>query len=231
MDVPDQQNLLSISGGPREKVGIYMIMKHKRKKRLKVLSLCLLCSGVFLCSFVLYRFGLIPAFTPAGISNSLKSKLPRWSKAGPIQNKRNITRHLASYGLYTNEVESRAQKMMEKARSLHHTGSHPSANKILAELLKTYPYAGYREEASFLLAKGLFHEGEYRRSERVIQSLRDYDIHSKWLGRSLLILANIQERKGNRDETFRLYDYVIKEFSEYPEVINEAQNALPETNF
>ena len=133
--------------------------------------------------------------------------------------------------LYTQEVESRAQKMMEKARKSHHTGDYPSANKTLNQLLTTYPYTGLREEASFLLAKGLFYEDEYLQSEQIIQSLREYDMHSKWRGRALLILAKIHQQKGDKDKSFRLYNHVIQEFSEYPEVIDEARESLLSADF
>ncbi len=184
---------------------------------------CLIISvafGFLFCAGFLYRLKSRQVAPSRGLSSTVTEK----SLKGNTKN-----REFAS--LYTNEVESRSGQMMEKARKLHHAEDYSSANKILTKILTKYPYAGLREEASFLLARGLFYEGEYLLSEQVIQSLRDDDIHSKWLGRSLLILAKIHQQKGDTDESFRLYDHVIKEFSEYPEVISEARNSLPTADF
>ncbi len=181
-----------------------MNIKEKIKKHLSIKTLLFLAVPVFaLGGFLLYNL--------------------------PLRNKaENKSRTPSSYTLYTNEIESRAQKMMEESRRLHIIKDYSSANKTLSELLDKYPYTGHIEEASFLLAKGLFYEGEYQRSKKVIRQLRDdYDPHprSRWLGYSLLLLGKIQEQSGKKDDSIRLYRQVINEFPD-PGLVNEAEDLL-----
>ncbi len=141
-------------------------------------------------------------------------------------------REIASYTLYTAEIESRAKKIMESARRWHIIQDYKSANKTLTTFLTQYPYTGYMEEASYLLAKGLFYEGEFNSSERVIDRLREYAprSRSKWLGYSLLIMGNIHKQRGEIDDSIRLYRQIITEFSD-ADLINEAEDTLNDLSF
>ncbi|MDE0119194.1 MAG: hypothetical protein OXM55_04210 [Bdellovibrionales bacterium] len=145
--------------------------------------------------------------------------------------KENKQRGPASYTLYTPGIKARSKKMMEEARRLHVIEDYKSANVTLSKLLDQYPYTGYREEASFLLAKGLFYEGKYGRSEEVIQLLKEHDpgTNSKWLGYALLVQGKIHEIRGEVDDSIRLYRYVIKEFSD-TDLVNEAEDILIEVS-
>ena len=138
----------------------------------------------------------------------------------------------ASYTLYTPEAESRSTKMMEESRRLHIIEDYKSANKILNKLLNKYPYTGYMEEASFLLAKGFFYEGEYNRSVKVIQRLKEYNplSQSKWLGYSFLVMGKIHEQRGEKDDAVQLYRKVITDFSDEA-LINEAEDILLQVSF
>ena len=137
----------------------------------------------------------------------------------------------SSFTLYTSEIESRSKKMIEESRRLHLIEDYQSANKTLSELLDKYPYAGYMEEASFLLAKGLFYEEQFNRSEQVIERLQEYDprSRSKWLGYSLLIMGKIHEQRGEKDDSIRLYRKVITEFSDKA-LVDEAEDILMEVS-
>ena len=141
--------------------------------------------------------------------------------------KKNTHRKPAAYTIYGPEVKSRSKQMIEEGRRLHVIEDYKSANKTLAELLDKYPYAGYLEEASFLLAKGLYYEQDYIRSEEVIDTLLEYNpiSNSKWVGYSLLILGKIHEARGEKDDSMDLYRKVITEFSD-PELVNEAEDLL-----
>ena len=143
--------------------------------------------------------------------------------------KNNKDRTPASYTLYTPGIEARSKKMLEESRRLHVIEDYKSANVTLSKLLDQYPYAGYMEEASFLLAKGLFYEEEYGRSEEAIQRLREHDpgTNSKWLGYALLIQGKIHEQRGEVDDSMRLYRHVIKDFSD-KDLVNEAEDILLE---
>ena len=143
--------------------------------------------------------------------------------------KNNENRTPNSYTLYTSGIKARSKQYMEESRRLHEIRDYKSANAILTRLLDQYPYAGYMEEASFLLAKGLFYEGENVRSREVIQRLREHDpgTNSKWLGYALLIEGKIHEQKGEVDASIRLYRYVIENFSD-PALVNEAEDMLLE---
>ena len=140
---------------------------------------------------------------------------------------RNNNRVPASYTLHTTEIESRSKEMMEKSRRLHIIEDYKSANGILSELLEKYPYTTYTEEASFLLAKGLWHEEQYNKSEKVIQTLQEYapDSRSKWMGYSLLVMGKIYEEQEQSEAAARLYRTVISEFSD-GKLINEAEDML-----
>ena len=133
----------------------------------------------------------------------------------------------ASYTLHTTEIESRSKKMIEEGRRLHIIEDYKSANKTLFELLEKYPYTAYTEEASFLLAKGLLHEEQYQQSEKVIQTLQEYDpdSRSKWMGYSFLVMAKIHEEKGELDDAILLYRKVTTEFSD-EDLVNEAEDML-----
>ncbi|MDE0518218.1 MAG: hypothetical protein OXH36_01485 [Bdellovibrionales bacterium] len=148
-----------------------------------------------------------------------------------LSQKENKNRGPASYTLYTPGIEARSKKMMEESRRLHVIEDYKSANVTLSKLLDQYPYTSYREEASFLLAKGLFYEEEYGRSEQVIQHLREHDpgTNSKWLGYTLLVQGKIHEIRGEVDDSIRLYRYVIKEFSDR-DLVNEAEDILIEVS-
>lgn len=136
-------------------------------------------------------------------------------------------REPASYSLNTAEIESRSKKMMEEGRRLHVIEDYKSATKVLSELLNTYPYTGYMEEASFLLAKGLFYEEQYNRSEAVIGRLREYDptSRSKWFGYALLVMGKIHEQRGEKDKSIHLYRKVVTDFSD-KDLVNEAEDIL-----
>ncbi len=120
----------------------------------------------------------------------------------------------ASYRLQTPEVKSRAETLMEEGKNLHRYEYYETANKKFSELLKKYPYTGYAQEASFLLAKGLFIEKNFRRSEQVIQRLKELDATSVWFGYSLLILARIYEERGERSKASQLYREVTLNFDD-----------------
>lgn len=137
-----------------------------------------------------------------------------------------------SYPINTAEIEARSKRMMEEGRRLHAIEDYSSANKTLSGLLKQYPYTGYMEEASFLLAKGLFYEEQFTDSEKAIQRLREYDpsSKSKWVGYSLLIKAKLHTQRGEIDESVRLYRHVIKEFPD-KDLVNEAEDLLMEMSF
>ena len=150
---------------------------------------------------------------------------------GLFLQKENKNRGPASYTLYTPGIEARSKKLMEESRRLHVIEDYKSANVKLSKLLDQYPYTGYREEASFLLAKGLFYEEEYSRSAEVIQRLREHDpgTNSKWVGYALLVQGKIHQIKGEVDDSIRLYRHVIKEFSD-TELVNEAEDILIEVS-
>ncbi len=137
-----------------------------------------------------------------------------------------------SYPINTAEIEARSKRMMEESRRLHVIEDYASANKTLSALLNQYPYTGYMEEASFLLAKGLFYEEQFEDSEKAIHRLREYDpsSRSKWVGYSIMIQAKIHTQRGEIDESVRLYRQVIKEFSD-DNLINEAEDLLMEMSF
>ena len=140
-------------------------------------------------------------------------------------------RKIASYTLYTAEIEARVKKMMEEARRLHTIKDYKTANKILTTLLNQYSYASnYIEEAGYLLAKGLFYTGEFQRSEQVINRLREYDSHSKWFGYALLIKGKIYEQNGELDESLRLYRQVITDFSD-TSLVSLAEDFLNDISF
>jgi len=138
-----------------------------------------------------------------------------------------LDRNPASYALYTDELESQADKIMEESRRLHVIKDYSIANELLSELLKKYHYTGHREEASFLLAKGFFYEGEYGRSEEVIKELLEYapQSDSKWLGYALLVQGKIYELRDRKDEAIKLYRRIVTEFTD-AELVNEAEDLL-----
>ena len=138
----------------------------------------------------------------------------------------------ASYPINTAEIEARSKRMMEESRRLHVIEKYSSANKILSSLLNQYPYTGYMQEASFLLAKGFFYEEQFEDSEEVIERLKEYDSSSgsKWLGYSLLIQGKIHEQRGETDDSIRLYRLVIAEFKD-KDLVNEAEDLLMEMSF
>lgn len=141
--------------------------------------------------------------------------------------KKSTNRNPAAYSVYGPEIKSRSQKMMEEARRLHVIEDYKTANKTLSELLDKYPYAGYLEEASFLLAKGRYYEQDPDGSEEVIERLLEYDPHSnsKWVGYALLVQAKIHAGRGEKDDAILVYRKVITEFED-PELVDEAEDLL-----
>ena len=141
--------------------------------------------------------------------------------------KKSTNRSPAAYTIYEPEIKSRSKQMMEEARRLHVIEDYKTANKTLSELLDKYPYAGYLEEASFLLSKGLYYEQDPIGSEEVIERLLEYDPYSdsKWVGYALLVKAKIHEERGEKDDSILLYRKVITEFED-PELVNEAEDLL-----
>ena len=141
-------------------------------------------------------------------------------------------RTIASYPLYTAEIESRSKRLMEEGRRLHVIKDYKSANKVLSELLAHYSFTTYMEEASFLLAKGLFYEEQYDRSEGVIRRFQAHEpaSRSRWLGYSLLVMGKIHEQRGETNKSIRLYRKVITDFPD-KDLVDEAEDILMEMSF
>ncbi len=139
----------------------------------------------------------------------------------------------ASYTLEQFEINTRATQMLEEGRQKHKAGDYASANKVLSELLSQYPYAGHREEASFLLAEGLFQTGNYQQSHQVIKRLKEHDPDSQspYLGRSLLTEGQIYAQSGQKDKAVALYRQVIVTFPNDRELTNKAEELLMQVSF
>lgn len=203
-------------------------MKKTIKKKLLFFFLALACFSVGYLSFCGPFLGWF--------KDSPACFFPRkdaiWKGAGQSQSSRFNRREIASYALYTAEIESRAKNMIESARRWHIIEDYKSANETLTAFLTQYPYTGYIEEASYLLAKGLFFEGEFNSSAQVIKRLREYTrhSHSTWLGYSLLIMGKIHEQRGETDDAIRLYRKIITEFSD-TNLVNEAEDTLNNMSF
>jgi len=129
--------------------------------------------------------------------------------------------------LYTHEIEQTAEQNMEKARDLIGSEYYTKANIILSEFLISNPTHPLAEEAYFLLIKGLFEEGEFSKSRKAITDFREQepDSTSIWMGRSLLILAQIYEKTGQVDEVIQLYRKIISEFSDR-DLVEQAEELL-----
>ena len=131
-----------------------------------------------------------------------------------------------SYGGY--QADSSARQLMERGRAAHHSGDYKIASQALSKLLTKYPYAGYMEEASCLLARALFYENQLEESEQVIQRLKDYNpnLHSECMGDAFLTLGRIYEKRGEIDSALSLYRKILAEFSAHGELVEETENQL-----
>ena len=149
------------------------------------------------------------------------------------QGKGQTKRIPASFTLEQFEINTRSQQMMKEGRQKHKAGDYVTANKILSKLLNQYPYAGYREEASFLLAQGLFHTGQYQESYDVIQNLKEHDpdYQSPYLGQSLLTEGQIYAQRGQKDKAIALYRQVIISFPNNHDLTNKAEELLMQISF
>ena len=130
------------------------------------------------------------------------------------------------YAAHQADIASR--QLMEQGRIAHDLRDYKIANHSLSKLLKQYPHTGYMEEASCLLAKGLYYENELDESEKVIKRLREYNpnLRSECMGDALITLARIHQKKGQIDSAIHLYRKVITEFSNHPAVVDEAEDLL-----
>ena len=151
----------------------------------------------------------------------------------PKDTKKPTNRSVASYTLEQFEIQDRSHKMIEEGRQKHQSGDYALANKILLKLLDKYPYAGYREEASCLLAQGLFYEENWEQSERVINNLKAHnpDPKSPWLGCVFLVEGQIYEKRGQIDQAIKLYQQVIVSFSDDKKLEEQAENLLMQISF
>ena len=133
----------------------------------------------------------------------------------------------SSLTLYTSEVESRSKKLIEQGRELHEIENYRKANEVLSQLLDQYPYTGYTEEASFLLAKGLLYERDLHGGLSVIQKLQEYAprSRSKWTGYAILVKGKIHEEWGEKQKAIDTYRQILSQFSD-PQLINEAEDLL-----
>ena len=133
----------------------------------------------------------------------------------------------SSMTLYTHEIEQTTVQIMKEARDLSNNKYYTQANVLLSEFLRsnfTHPLA---EEAYFLLAQGLFEEEQFSESKQVVQNFQEQesDSVSIWMGRSLLILAQIYVKTGEIDEAIRLYRRIISEFSD-EDLVEQAEDLL-----
>ena len=121
-----------------------------------------------------------------------------------------------------------SKQLMEQARVAHDLRDYKIANYALSKLLEQYPSTGYMEEASCLLAKGLYYEKELDKSEKVIKRLQEYDpnLRSECMGDALLTLARIHQKKEQIDSAIHLYRKVITEFSNHEALVDEAEDLL-----
>ena len=142
-------------------------------------------------------------------------------------------RVIAAYTLENFEIKARTKQMMTEARQKHEAGDYNSANQVLSKLLTQYPYAGYREEASCLLAQGLFYGGNWERSEQVVNRLKEHnpDLHSPWLACALLVKGQIYEKRGWRDQAIQLYRQVIVSLPDNSPFAEQAEELLLQISF
>ena len=138
------------------------------------------------------------------------------------------SRTIATYTLEQFEIKARSKQMIEEGREKYKAEDYDSANKVLSNLLNQYPYAGYREEASCLLAQGLFHEGHWEQSEKVINNLKEHnpDSQSSWLACALLVEGQIYEKKGQVDKAIQLYRQVIISVPDNKILVQQAEDLL-----
>ena len=133
----------------------------------------------------------------------------------------------SSVTLYTHEIERTAKQTMQEIRSLNRTKYYTRANALLSDFLISNPTHPLAEEAYFLLAQGLFEEEKFSESKQVVQNFQEQepDSVSIWMGRSLLILAQIYVKTGQIDESIRLYRRIISEFSD-EDLVEQAEDLL-----
>ena len=131
-----------------------------------------------------------------------------------------------SYDAYQASVASR--QLMEQGRAAHNTRDYKIANRAFYKLLRNYPYTGYIEEASCLLAKGLYYEDKLEEGKLVITRLQEYDpnLRTECMGDALLILGRIHQKRGQIDSAISLYRKVITQFYDHAGLVDEAEDLL-----
>ena len=153
------------------------------------------------------------------------------SQSQEVQKKQG--RVIAAYTLENFEITARAKQMIEEGRQKHEEGDYDLANRVLSKLLTKYPYAGYREEASCLLAQGLFYKEDLVQSKQVISRLKEHnpDVESPWLACALLVEGQIYEKGGQKSKAIQLYRQVIASLPDNSPFAEQAEELLLQISF
>ena len=126
------------------------------------------------------------------------------------------------------QAQAASQQLMEQARMAYNLQDYKIVNDTLSKLLKQYPGTEYTEEASCLLAKGLYYENKLDESKAVITRLQEHNpkLRSQCMGDVLLILGRIYQKEGQIDSAVHVYRKVINQFSSYESLVNQAEDML-----
>jgi TolA-binding protein len=123
-----------------------------------------------------------------------------------------------------NRIKSDAQIMI--ARSAIATGDEQKAESAYAEVLKIASGAT-AAEALYYDAYFENKEGDYENSNVAVQKLvKDYATYKEWGGKGLVLMAKNYYALNDAYQASYILESVIKNFSQYPEIVVESRAEL-----
>ncbi len=123
-----------------------------------------------------------------------------------------------------NRIKSDAQTMI--ARSAIKTDNEPRAKKAYSEVMKIAT-GSLAAEALYYDAYFKHKEGAYEASSVSVQKLaKDYSSYKEWGGKGLIIMAKNFYALEDAYQATYILESVITNFSQYPEIVKEAREAL-----
>lgn len=123
-----------------------------------------------------------------------------------------------------NRIKSDAHIMI--ARSAIQTNDESRAQTAYAQVLKIAT-GSLAAEALYYDAYFKNKEGNYETSNIAVQKLaKDYSSYKEWGGKGLIIMAKNYYALGDAYQATYILDSVITNFSQFPEIVNEARTEL-----
>ena len=121
-------------------------------------------------------------------------------------------------------IQADAQLMI--ARSAWETGDMETARSGYEEVLES-AMGGAAAEALYYRAYFARQDGDFDGSNTAVQQLaRDYAAHRLWGGKGLILMARNFDQMEDAFQATYILESVVTNFTEYPEVVEEAQAAL-----